>query len=143
MELLEFLAVFLWALHVVDWFEITEDIIVRTLALFETLEELRNTNSALLTTKQNEIMKLFTILAFITFPLTLFTSMFGMNTIATPIVGGTNDFWMILGIMGVVSIGFFAYFKYKRLDLVCLQQTKSRAQAAYVNIKARNTRLRV
>lgn len=78
------------------------------------LEELRETNNSLLTTKQNEIMKTFTILAFITFPLTLFTSMFGMNTTTTPILGQKGDFWIILGAMVVVSVSFFAYFRYKK-----------------------------
>ncbi len=83
-------------------------------ALAKTLEDLRVTNMALLSTKQNETMKIFTILAFITFPLTLFTSMFGMNTVTTPIVGTEGDFWIIVAIMAVVSVGFFMYFKYKR-----------------------------
>ena len=86
----------------------------RIRALNHTLDELRNTNDSLLTTKQNEVMKIFTILAFITFPLTLFTSMFGMNTQTTPILGHPNDFWIILGIMIIVSVSFFAYFKYKK-----------------------------
>lgn len=86
----------------------------RTLALFETLDELRDTNMALLTTKQNEIMKTLTIMAFITFPLTLLTSMFGMNTLTTPIVGNPGDFWMILGIMTIATIGFFVFFKSRR-----------------------------
>lgn len=80
----------------------------------ETVAELRDTNIALLSTKQNEIMKTLTIMAFITFPLTLFTSMFGMNTTTAPIIGQEGDFWIILSIMGIVSIGFFAYFRYKR-----------------------------
>ncbi len=88
-------------------------LIRRTTALFVTLEDFRNTNSALLTTKQNEIMKIFTILAFVTFPLTLFTSMFGMNTKTTPIVGQDGDFWIILGIMTTIAIIFFMFFKYK------------------------------
>ncbi len=83
-------------------------------ALISTLDDLRDTNNSLLTTKQNEVMKIFTILAFITFPLTLFTSMFGMNTATTPIVGQEGDFWLILSIMAIVSIAFFAYFKYKK-----------------------------
>ncbi|MFT5849522.1 MAG: magnesium transporter [Patiriisocius sp.] len=83
-------------------------------ALSSTLDDLRDTNMALLSTKQNETMKIFTILAFITFPLTLFTSMFGMNTETTPIVGNEGDFWIILSIMVIVSIAFFALFKYKR-----------------------------
>lgn len=83
-------------------------------ALTSVLTDLKDTNSALLFTKQNEVMKLFTILAFITFPLTLFTSMFGMNTVATPILGHQFDFWIILSIMVVVSITFFGFFKYKK-----------------------------
>lgn len=83
-------------------------------ALMSTLQDLRDTNNALVSTKQNETMKLFTILAFITFPLTLFTSMFGMNTTTTPIVGQEGDFWLILGIMVIVSVSFFAFFKYKK-----------------------------
>ena len=59
-------------------------------------------------------MKILTIMAFITFPLTLFASMFGMNTHTTPIVGYPGDFWIILGIMVIVSAGLFSYFKYKK-----------------------------
>lgn len=85
-----------------------------TSALLEALNELRETNMALLTTKQNEIMKILTIMAFITFPLTLLTSMFGMNTVTTPIIGQENDFWIISGIMSVATIAFFTFFKYKK-----------------------------
>lgn len=83
-------------------------------ALTSLLSDLKETNHTLLTTKQNELMKVFTILAFITFPLTLFTSTFGMNTRTTPIIGMPGDFWIITGFMAIVSIGFFVYFKYKK-----------------------------
>lgn len=83
-------------------------------ALMSVLNDLKDTNNALLTTKQNELMKTFTILAFITFPLTLFSSLFGMNTEATPLVGRPGDFWFIVGAMTIVSIAFFAYFKHKK-----------------------------
>jgi len=82
-------------------------------SMYETLTALRETNAAMLTTKQNEVMKTLTILAFITFPLTLFSSLFGMNTIDTPIVGSGGDFWIILGGMIAAAILFFAYFKGK------------------------------
>lgn len=91
-----------------------EHLMTRTQSLSGTLIDLRETNNSLLTTKQNEIMKTFTILAFITFPLTLFTSMFGMNTKTTPILGRDFDFWIIVSIMAVVSISFFMYFRYKK-----------------------------
>lgn len=86
----------------------------RTRALMATHDDLRSTNDSLLTTKQNEIMKFLTVISFITFPLMLFTSMFGMNTINTPIVGHRFDYWIIVTIMIVVSVILLIYFKYKK-----------------------------
>ena len=86
----------------------------RVLGLSNTVENLRNTNTALLTAKQNEVMKIFTIMAFITFPLSLFTSLFGMNTENTPLVGSEHGFWYIILIMTFISLCFFAYFRYKK-----------------------------
>ncbi len=78
------------------------------------ISELREANNSMLSTKQNEIMKIFTILAFVTFPLSLLASIFGMNTSYMPIVGLPHDFWMILSIMVFLSLVMFGYFKYKR-----------------------------
>ncbi len=75
--------------------------------------ELRETNNSLLSTKQNEVMKTLTIMAFVTFPLTLVAAIFGMNTIKTPLIGHPYDFWIIIGIMGVLSCIMFVYFKHK------------------------------
>ena len=80
----------------------------------ELVTELRETNNSMLSTKQNEIMKIFTIMAFVTFPLALIASIFGMNAEHIPIIGRGNDFWIILGIMLVISIAMFAYFRYKK-----------------------------
>jgi len=85
----------------------------RSQTLSESVEALHNTNFAMLTAKQNETMKVLTIMAFITFPLTLFTSLFGMNTQTTPIIGQQGDFWIIVAIMITITIAFFAYFKHK------------------------------
>lgn len=78
------------------------------------LAELRETNNSLLYAKQNEVMKILTIMAFVTFPLSLFTSLFGMNTDATPIIGSRHDFWIIVTIMVTAAVSFFAFFKYKK-----------------------------
>lgn len=86
----------------------------RLRALTSTFSDIRRTNDSLLETKQNGFMRVFTILAFVTFPLTLFSSMFGMNTSGTPIVGHPYDFWIIVLIMIAVSIGFFIYFRRKK-----------------------------
>lgn len=82
--------------------------------LKEYTNELRQTNDSLLTTKQNEIMKILTIMAFITFPLTLLTGIFGMNTIYTPVVGLPQDFWIVMIIMLVMTCIMFIYFKIKK-----------------------------
>lgn len=80
----------------------------------DTLEELRSTNNSLLTTKQNEIMKVLTIMAFVTFPLSLIASVFGMNTDYLPIVGIPGDFWIVIGGMTTLTLIFFIFFKYKK-----------------------------
>ena len=78
------------------------------------IEGLQATNESLLNAKTNEIMKVLTIVACITFPLTLISSIFGMNTKSLPIVGQANDFWIVIGMMGVLAATFFIFFKSKK-----------------------------
>ncbi len=80
----------------------------------ELLNDLRETNDSLLSTKQNEIMQTLTIIASIIFPLELVTGIFSMNTAYTPIVGGTHDFVIIMGILFGITVAMLVYFKYKR-----------------------------
>lgn len=80
----------------------------------DSLNELKDTNDSLLTTKTNDIIKTLTVMAFITFPLMLFSSLFGMNADYLPIVGQENDFWIIIGIMALSALLFFVFFKYKK-----------------------------
>lgn len=86
----------------------------RAVMMSDILNELRETNMALLSTRQNEIMKNLTIIAFVTFPLTLIAGIFGMNTLQTPIIGNPYDFYIILGGMATLTISFFIYFKIKK-----------------------------
>ncbi len=79
----------------------------------DSMNELRETNNSLLSTKQNEIMKVLTIMAFVTFPLTLISSVFGMNTHYLPIVGAPGDFWIVIGMMFALALGFFSFFRHK------------------------------
>lgn len=75
------------------------------------LSEIRETNDSLLSSKQNEVMKMIAIISFITFPMTLLSSIFGMNTVTTPIVGSSNDFMIIIGSMIVIVSFMFIFFK--------------------------------
>jgi len=80
----------------------------------ELVNELRDTNDSLLSAKQNEVMKVFTVLAFCTFPLTLIASVFAMKTEYTPIIGQQNDFYIIVGIMIVTALALFGWFRHKK-----------------------------
>jgi magnesium transporter len=80
----------------------------------ETVEGLQTTNSSLLEHKTNEIMKILTIMAFITLPLSLVANIFSMNTATIPLVGRPNDFWIIIGTMFTAVIFAFTYFKHKK-----------------------------
>ena len=79
----------------------------------DSLIELRETNNSLLSTKQSEVMKTLTVLAFIFLPLSFIANLFAMNTINNPIVGNSFDFWIIVGSMTGIAVIFFIYFKRK------------------------------
>lgn len=78
------------------------------------LHEVRETNNSLLTTKQNEVIKVLTISSLIIFPLTLFATIFAMSAEHKPIVGSPLDFWILIGIMGVFTICMLVMFKVKK-----------------------------
>ncbi len=80
----------------------------------EFFNELRQTNESLLQIKTNESTKTFTMLAFITFPLTLLVTIFGLRADGTPLIDLPYGFWYISGL--VVALVFFilAYYKHKR-----------------------------
>ena len=80
----------------------------------DTLETLYATNDSLLTHRANEIIKTLTMLALLTFPLTLIAAIFSINARSLPIIGRAYDFWIILGIMACTILGMLAFFKYRR-----------------------------
>ena len=59
-------------------------------------------------------VKIFTMLALLTFPLSLIASIFAIDTISRPIVGRPNDFWIIAGIMILVVFGMLIFFKSRK-----------------------------
>lgn len=83
-------------------------------ASMDTIKSLQTTNDSLLTDKTNSIMKMLTLMAFITFPLMLFSSIFSMNTTYTPILGARGDFWIILSLMLVSMTTMIFVFKRKK-----------------------------
>ncbi len=80
----------------------------------DTLNELRETNNSLLSTKQNETMKTLAIISFIILPISFLATVFGMNASYMPIAGSQNDFWIIVGIMIITTLFMATFFKFKR-----------------------------
>ncbi|MBI3588945.1 MAG: hypothetical protein HY093_00825 [Candidatus Liptonbacteria bacterium] len=79
----------------------------------QAIEDFEDTNNQLINIKNSQLVKTFTILAFLTFPMMLFASLFSMNTRGTPIVNNPRAFWIVLGVMIIAMTGMFAYFKKK------------------------------
>jgi len=89
--------------------------VVDTLQNFrDIIESLETTNSNLINIKINKVMKVITVLAFITFPLTFLSSLFGMNAAYAPILGRKYDFWIIASAMLFLAFLMYNYFKRKK-----------------------------
>lgn len=78
--------------------------------------ELRQTNSALLEARQNEIMKTLTLITVIVLPLELIAVTLEIRAPGTPalVMEHPNAFWIILGIMAAVVTLMMIYFARKR-----------------------------
>lgn len=80
----------------------------------ESLHELRETNNSLLTTKQNETMRVLTIMALLTFPLALFVAIIDVDTVDNPMTHVPHGFWMlVLSVIGAGGIMLW-YFKHRK-----------------------------
>ncbi len=81
----------------------------------ETIASIQETTDSLLNHRSNEIMKVLSVMAFVTFPLILTSSIFGMNAVASmPFVGKKGDFWIVIGIMIISTSIMYAFFKRKK-----------------------------
>lgn len=96
------------------------DLIGEHLKIVDQLEDYRNaiedfeaTNNQLIGLKNSQVVKTFTIMAFLTFPMMLFAAIFSMNTTYTPIVDEPHGFWLIIGVMLISILGMFSYFRAK------------------------------
>jgi len=73
------------------------------LSLGDFLSELRDTNDSLLSSKQSDTSRALTVIASITIPLSIITSLLQIDAVSRPIVGLKYDFWIIVAIL--VGIG--------------------------------------
>jgi magnesium transporter len=79
----------------------------------EVVEALEATNEAALQHRQNDVLRILTVVGAIFLPLTFITGIFGMNVLY-PGEGTREAFWLIVGGMVVVLIGLIAFFRWRR-----------------------------
>lgn len=75
---------------------------------------LERTNDALIQHKTNEIVIILTIFSVIILPLTFIVSIYGMNIPWMPAIHSPYAFWIICGIMVVITVAMLAYFKKRK-----------------------------
>jgi magnesium transporter len=85
-----------------------------TASHLESMSELRETNNALLETRQNSIMQSLTVITFITAPLSIFVAFFQIDARSRPLIGSENDFWILLATVGIIGISMYSFFRYKK-----------------------------
>ena len=94
-----------------DEYQRVEDALESNIA---TTLELRETNNSLLSTKQNETMKILTVVTFIFSPLALVAALFQIDLLTMPIVGQPNDFWILGAVLAIIGIFMYGLFKIKK-----------------------------
>jgi magnesium transporter len=80
----------------------------------ELLADLRETNDSLLNTKQNDIIKMLTVVAFVFQPLTFIAALFTIPALNVPFIEHGLGWYGILILMVVISGGIWLFFKKKR-----------------------------
>lgn len=76
--------------------------------------ELRETNMALLETRQNDIMKTLTTITVVVLPLELISFIFAMHMKGTPLENDPNAFWIVLASMFIACGVAVAYLARKK-----------------------------
>jgi len=78
----------------------------------EVIVGLSDTTDALASHNINEVMRILTVISVIMLPLTLISGILGMN-VPLPLQHSPISFWLILGLMLIVSLAMLAYFRFK------------------------------
>lgn len=78
------------------------------------IRDFESTNIQMMNVKTNEVLKTFTMLSFLTFPLSLVIGVFAMDAADTPLIHTPGAFWMFAaGIMLAIAL-MLTYFKGKK-----------------------------
>ena len=79
----------------------------------EVVEALEATNESAISHRQNDVLRVLTLISVTLLPLTLIASVFGMN-VAFPGSGTREAFWFMLGGMALALVALLGLFRWKR-----------------------------
>jgi magnesium transporter len=79
----------------------------------EVVEGLESTNESVISHRQNDVLRLLTVISVTILPLTLLTGIFGMNVLF-PGEGSREAFWLILTAIVLTAIAALGFFRWKR-----------------------------
>src|SRR6187431_1963190 len=79
----------------------------------EVVDGLKSTNESVLAHRQNDVLRLLTVISVTLLPLTLVTGIFGMN-VAFPGEGTHEAFWVIVVALLVVAATTLGFFRWRR-----------------------------
>ncbi len=80
----------------------------------QTIDALQETNESAISFRINDVMKTLTIISVIFLPLTLVSSIFGMNVKYIPFMNQTYGFWVIISILTILFLSLILFFKSKK-----------------------------
>jgi magnesium transporter len=79
----------------------------------EVVEALESTNESVIYHRQNDVLRLLTLISVTVLPLTLITGIFGMN-VDFPGEGTRETFWAIIGGLVAALVAMVGFFRWKR-----------------------------
>ena len=79
----------------------------------EVVEALEDTNESVISHRQNDVLRVLTLISVTMLPLSLLAGIFGMN-VDFPGEGSATAFWVILSGLIATLMGMLAFFRYKR-----------------------------
>src|SRR5436853_5526055 len=79
----------------------------------EVIDGLEDTNESVIAHRQNNVLRILTVVSVILLPLTLISGIFGMN-VHFPGFDTPWAFWTISGVMLATALSLVAFFRYKR-----------------------------
>lgn len=80
----------------------------------ELIEGISESNESLLSYRNNELVKFFTIITSISFPFIIVNNLYSMNIVGLPYAQNHFIVWILFGVIFVSGLGIMIYFKFRK-----------------------------